>query len=333
MIISKNDIDFDLIDDKEFEDLCFELLWRLGFENVKWRGGPNDQGRDIEANLNINNPLLGNISENWHIECKKYSGRIPKSIINDKIDWADANKPDKLVFLVSSHLSNQTRDWLKKISASKPYKVYVLEGNDLKNILTRFPDIIRTYFSKGDLGHLRYLMKTWLLHDGEPSTVTLRRFLNYLDMESLADNELIYLFSAALVAKNRVFEYDEGVNEFNFYSILSEFKKRVKGHQKQIIDINEFKFLGLTEDHFRVEKAEYLFLISEFYSINDQELNGYHCIVGKKTNWWELIPESEKSDKGGFEFILYADSNFTTKFRIVKEDAYKIYREVKKNTL
>ena len=44
----------------EFEELCYDLLVKLGFKNINWRkgtgktGNTSDSGRDIEATLIIN---------------------------------------------------------------------------------------------------------------------------------------------------------------------------------------------------------------------------------------------------------------------------------------
>jgi hypothetical protein len=50
-------LDFDALDETEFEEFCFDLRNELGFVNVDWRKGtglrasPADHGRDIEADL------------------------------------------------------------------------------------------------------------------------------------------------------------------------------------------------------------------------------------------------------------------------------------------
>ena len=131
-MIKLEDINFDLIDDKQFESLCFELLLRLGYQDLKWRGGTNDQGRDIEGKIRINYPLLGNISEECHFECKKYHQSVPKKVFLDKIAWADANKPDRLIFLISSQITNQTKHWVQEISRNKSYHLHFIEGKILK---------------------------------------------------------------------------------------------------------------------------------------------------------------------------------------------------------
>jgi hypothetical protein len=53
IIAPMRSLDFDPLDETEFEEFCFELLVDLGFVNVDWRTGtgfnasPSDRGRDI----------------------------------------------------------------------------------------------------------------------------------------------------------------------------------------------------------------------------------------------------------------------------------------------
>jgi hypothetical protein len=84
MIFTEEDVDFEKIDDKEFEELCFDLLLKFGYQSLIWRQGGADSGRDIEANYAVVNPLIGSYIERWFIECKKYSGGVPNTVIESK---------------------------------------------------------------------------------------------------------------------------------------------------------------------------------------------------------------------------------------------------------
>ena len=122
------DINFLKLTDNQFEEACFELLLRLGYKGLIWRTGGADSGRDIEGFQAVNNPLVGTYDEKWFFECKRYESGVPVEQLNSKIAWADAEKPKHLVFLVSSHLSNNSRAWLEKISQDKYYLVHLIEG-------------------------------------------------------------------------------------------------------------------------------------------------------------------------------------------------------------
>ncbi len=119
MFFEESDINFKKISDTQFEELCFELLLRLGYKKLTWRQGSADNGRDIEGELLVNNSLIENYSEKWFFECKNYSKGVPPEKLYSKIAWADAEKPHHLTLLISSHLSNNSRTWLEKISKEK----------------------------------------------------------------------------------------------------------------------------------------------------------------------------------------------------------------------
>ena len=128
MLFDESDIDFEKINPTEFEELCFDLLLKLGFHSLTWRQGGADSGRDIEAYLSLTNPLLGNYTEKWFIECKHHSGGVPVDKLTSKIAWADAEKPKHVAFMVTSYIANPAREWLNKIQNEKYYSIHLIEG-------------------------------------------------------------------------------------------------------------------------------------------------------------------------------------------------------------
>jgi hypothetical protein len=66
----------DILDDTEFEELCFELLQELGFINVDWRKGtalstsPSDRGRDIVAQHDRTDIDGTKHLETWFVDCR-----------------------------------------------------------------------------------------------------------------------------------------------------------------------------------------------------------------------------------------------------------------------
>src|SRR6266498_2437335 len=106
MLFEEQDIDFAKLDDKQFEELCFDLLIKYGFHTLVWRQGGADSGRDIEAQYVLTNSLIGPYNERWFIECKHYSKGVPPEELNSKITWADAEKPQHLLIITSSYISN-----------------------------------------------------------------------------------------------------------------------------------------------------------------------------------------------------------------------------------
>ncbi|WP_444911079.1 restriction endonuclease [Microbulbifer sp. PAAF003] len=139
--MSKRRIDLAQLSDKEFEELCFEIILTYNFEKVTWRKGGADNGRDIEAVLESNFGLVDKYYETWFFECKRYSNGVPPEPLNSKIAWADAENPDHLVFLISSHLTNNARTWIDKIAHVKPYKIHILEGDQITRAVLSNPQV------------------------------------------------------------------------------------------------------------------------------------------------------------------------------------------------
>lgn len=170
-------------------------------------------------------------------------------------------------------------------------------------------------------------MRSWLIYNDEPATNTLDMFLNNLDMEILSNEELFFLLASSLIVHRRIFENDEGVQNFYFDSIMKEIKKRNRGKTKRIVS-DEAKIIPLVHStgSFDANKKNYDFYVSEiYYVINNVFQRAYHCIIGEEGRWWEYLNDKNIIDRG-FEFILFADSNFTTKMRIISKQSYKYYQ-------
>ena len=325
------DIIFSKLDPNTFEELCFELILKFNFEEVHWRGGTNDRGRDIEAKLLINQPLIPNYYEHWHFECKHFSNAVSKSKLLEKIEWADANNPDKLVFIISSYISNDTKLWLEKIKSSKPYFIEIIEGYQLRKIVERFPQVRRKFFAKGDIGYLKEQMKTWLIYDREPPSTSIKELLTYLDMKNLTNSELVFLLSSALMMHDRIFDGHEIFFDFKFDSIMSEFKNRTKSFKKRIVEKNAaINWFKKTSGSFNANKHEYEFCVSECYlSINDT-VTAYYCVMGEDSGWWDFTNDSPFTgeQKKGFEMVIFADSSFTTRFGAIEKNSYEYFNDL-----
>ncbi len=208
MNISEKDIDFQSLLDKQFEELCFDLLWRLGYKGLIWRQGGADSGRDIEGRLNIDNSLVDTYDEKWFFECKCHKNGIPTDVINSKIAWADAEKPRHFVIFVSSYLTNNTRAWIEKISQNKPYIIHVIEGKRLKQILLRFPDLVNNYFLDEYTKLLLEARKSWLIHDLLPDLNTISLLINKIELDKLSVKELSFLWCVGKIRTHEILHLD-----------------------------------------------------------------------------------------------------------------------------
>jgi len=135
----------------EFENLCYDLLYVLGFQNLDRCGGTADRGRDIEAIWKIKDPSEDIYFQKWFVECKFYKHGIPIREIHAKIQWADAERPDVLLIITNSHLTAQAKDWLEKIREEKVYNIQIWENNKIEKLLMKYPSILEKYFPKPEV--------------------------------------------------------------------------------------------------------------------------------------------------------------------------------------
>jgi tetratricopeptide (TPR) repeat protein len=135
------------INPKEFEELCFSLIQAMGFHNVIWRERGADKGRDLEAELiEILPDGFSEVTQKWFFECKLYEDSIPQNKISSKIDWAEAEKADRLAIMSNSHLSNQCRDYIVEKEKNINAKIIDWTGMRFLNILFSQPSVFKTYF-------------------------------------------------------------------------------------------------------------------------------------------------------------------------------------------
>lgn len=224
------EIDFSKIADWEFEFICFELIERNGFEKVTWRKKGADSGRDIEAYLRILPPIIESYEEKWFFECKHYKDGVPPSVLNSKIAWADAEKPDHLVFLLSSHLTNSSREWIDKIREDKSYRIHVVEGEKIKKLIQKYPYLLSVYFTTGGLTKLLFeTKKNWLTFNFLPSYDQLRLLIVRSDISQLKTEQLAFLICTYFIQYDMFKAYNQlrGLdNEFYFESLIPEIVKR-----------------------------------------------------------------------------------------------------------
>ncbi|KAA6333217.1 hypothetical protein EZS27_018344 [termite gut metagenome] len=194
MKYSNEEINWKEITPKLFENLCYDLLVNYNFYNLVWRRGGVDNGRDIEANYLFKN-AINDIETKWFFECKYYiSGGVSTEELTTKIAWADAEKTDLLVFLVSSYLTNSARTWIEKISISKSYKIIVIEGEELKNRILKYPILIERYFSLDKHEKLFKEIKDFQLKFKiNPSYDILKEIIENIDFERLDIEDISFI--------------------------------------------------------------------------------------------------------------------------------------------
>lgn len=195
MLYVERDIDFTIIKDgKMFEELCFDLLIRLGFKRLKWCQGGSDNGRDMEGYLGNSNALIGSYDEKWFFECKHHSKGINPEAIFSKIAWADSGRPKHFALFTSTYITTPTETWFEGIkSQGKFYKMSIIEGKQLKQLILMFPDLIKKYFISESQKLLHETEINWVVRNILPSIDTLYYLYKNIDYKILEENDLVFL--------------------------------------------------------------------------------------------------------------------------------------------
>jgi len=147
------DITFDRLSSTEFEEFCYDLLSVSGFVNVDWRKGtglstsPADKGRDIMCDRPCVEPDGSQHFERWFIDCKHFKKGVPPKELQNLLAWAEADRPDVVVFAVSHFLSNPAKDYLEAFKRNNrpAFKIRYWEKPQLLRMLSRRMALQRKY--------------------------------------------------------------------------------------------------------------------------------------------------------------------------------------------
>lgn len=136
--------DFDHLSSTEFEELCFELLHEMGFLNIDWRKGtpadssPSDQGRDIQCEKTVTDVDGQVFTEKWFVDCKHYkTAAVPPDALSGTLAWADAERPQVVLFICSGWLSNPSKENLAKQGSFRSYRIKYWERKKIEGFLFR----------------------------------------------------------------------------------------------------------------------------------------------------------------------------------------------------
>jgi Restriction endonuclease len=140
-----SDISFNRLSSTKFEEFCHDLLYASGFVNVEWRKGtglassPADKGRDIVCDLPRTDPDGSRHFEKYFLDCKHFMKGVPPKELHNLLAWAEAERPDVVVFAVSNFLSNPAKDYVEtyKRNNHPPFKIKYWEKPQLVRMLAR----------------------------------------------------------------------------------------------------------------------------------------------------------------------------------------------------
>lgn len=146
-------ISFDHLDSTDFEQFCFDFIHGLGVINIDWRKGtglkasPSDRGRDIVFQKECIDLDGSKYFEKWFVECKQYTKGLPPTKLQNLLTWAEAERPDGVVYIVSNFLSNPSKDYLEQYEKNNrpPYKIKYWERPILEKLLSKKISLMHKY--------------------------------------------------------------------------------------------------------------------------------------------------------------------------------------------
>jgi hypothetical protein len=321
MKYTKEDIQFEQISPRAFENLCYDFLVKYNFHNLIWREGGADSGRDIEANFTFSNTIK-NKETKWFFECKHYnSGGVPPEHLNSKIAWADAELPNSIVIFVSSYLTNNARTWLEKIIPKKQYEIICIEGEEIKERLLNYPDLIERYFS---LNRYDQMLKDIKDYENKfkikPSFEILKEIIENIDLTKLDNEDIGFI----LLNFFEQYHYFESRNDFygDFdHKIINRVLEHLKGKitNESLISFEEYKDnydelggSGIIEEMNWLENEDNIHEMKKYdFQVYDLHLN--HKLAQE---YWKI---------GLYLFIIYENVAFEifkvdkTEIRIIKD--------------
>lgn len=328
MLYTTNDIEFAVLSPAEFERLCFELLLKYGFKQLIWRQGGSDKGRDIEGYYDFSNPIADKKTK-WFFECKHYtSAGVPPEHLNSKIAWADAEQPSFLVIFVSSYVTNAARTWLEKIRPQKKYDIIVVEGEELKNRLVHFSDLIEQFFAADRYVQLLLdIKKHWLLYNIDPSYESIQEIAGNIDTSNLDITDIGFL----LMNFHRNYEHFENRNDY--YGDFSE--EIIEPLFSRLIELSSNEKLCLIDEY----KAEYDYLggVGCFTDAEADEESGLafqfydlHLNYKQSRDKWKIgyYLFFKTNDGKAFELFSINNSDFDTSSRYYEKFSPEILEQL-----
>lgn len=302
-------IDFLRLSPTQFEELCFDLLMELGFKRLVWRQGGADSGRDIQGTRAVDTRLVDPYEETWFFECKRYEGGVPPEVLHSKIAWADAERPEHVVLLVSSYITNSARTWLSATARDKPYRIHLIEGKRLEELVARSSSLVIRYFSSDAQQLMQQAHRAWIFHNLIPEPQLLRTLAETQNLADYQPGQLAFLWAALKVRFEEV-NSDMADSWPEAYDILFGLLKRYTNSDRPLLEPEEGWSLlsqheGTTDGDLVYRKV----FAAQVAHLHDKvEYIALYCFV--------------RDDEGeGLEVLVDQDSNLTFHIRHIAANA------------
>lgn len=179
----------DHLNETKFEEFCYDLLFELGFININWRKGtgllssPSDRGRDIECQWEHEDIDGKKYLEKWFVECKHYIKGVPPDKLQNVLSWANSERPDKVLIIVSNFLSNSAIDYLEDYQKNNnpPFKIKLWQRMDIERLSIGKSKLLRKYNIIGEFPYLSIMHSAHLMYLKNPPINTLDYLFKTLD--------------------------------------------------------------------------------------------------------------------------------------------------------
>jgi len=324
LYLESKDINFLELSEKEFEELCFDLIIESGFEKVLWRKGSSDDGRDIEGIFRREYSLLGSIEEKWFFECKRYKKPLTVDNLSSKMAWADAERPRHLVICTSSYLTNQCLGWLERIRPTKAYLIHIVNGDSLVSVVLKHQKIAEKYFGEKYKNLFKQSKMNWLVYGIMPSHEIVSKLINNIEIENLDESDrFFYLayFTNVLSYLSR----PSMSGEVTFSKVLEKEISRVRYDKKNInpdkplsrnIVASRRLTTGSDYNQDEVVGENYFITTDVRIRLTDKDLDAtYYFFVTFK--------------KVGLELLFVKRSDFMVLFNLFTENAESVFNETR----
>lgn len=139
--------DFTKLTDEDFEIMCRDLLYEMGFQNIQVRGKTRtpDNGIDITAEEEYQT-LIGTEKRKWIFQCKHTKGQINRKDLSEVRDLLREFNADSYGLFYSGYFSANTLDRMNTLRQNEKIKIHGWDFNGLELLLTKFPKISMKYF-------------------------------------------------------------------------------------------------------------------------------------------------------------------------------------------
>jgi hypothetical protein len=118
----ENGFNWAAINDKQFEEIVYEIVNTYNPTFIDWRNGTGGKGRDIEARFKIQGGLDEEREELYFIEAKHSTKQGVKWVkISDAFNWTENKKPSVLVIATSKHFTNPCKDEILEWEQKHPH--------------------------------------------------------------------------------------------------------------------------------------------------------------------------------------------------------------------